>query len=55
MVKILLDKNPELVNVKNDDGNTPLHLAAKTTGKSLHIFSGTKISLHIFIYSGLFF
>lgn len=28
MVKILLDKKPEMINAKNDDGKTPLFVAA---------------------------
>lgn len=35
MMKILIEGKPELINVKNDDGKTALHLAAANPGKFL--------------------
>lgn len=54
MVKVLLDENPDLVDVKNDNGETSLHLAVNARGKTsfenlkfLHLFF-TKIVNNFF-------
>lgn len=35
MVKILIDKKPDMINLKNERGETPLFIAVKINGKIL--------------------
>ena len=38
LMKLLLDQDPNLINIKSDYGQTPLHLAAKSSDINTMIF-----------------
>lgn len=37
MVKVLIDLRPDMIDVKNDEGKTPLYCAAVKNGKFLFL------------------
>lgn len=50
MVKILIDSNAEMINVRNVKGETPLILAVENNGNNFHLKFSCDFCSFLFVY-----